>query len=144
MKIATFALLVALAACGGKKKEAKPEAAEGSAKGSAEAPPRRAELTAAQLSPVIHELGAEHVVPDAIVIELATPIVDKDQVGQVSGNTKLKITPEISGALTFTGVSELKLVPARPLAFDTTYTISLDALETRDGVIEPGKDKWTY
>ena len=38
------------------------------------------------------------------------------------------------GSLTYTGVSELTFTPARPFAFDTTYKVELQALETRDGV----------
>jgi len=39
-------------------------------------------------------------VPTSIVVELATPIVDHDQIGQVSSKTKLTIKPEIPGRLT--------------------------------------------
>ncbi len=146
-RIAIVACVAALAACGGKKKaddktNADKAAEAGSGAGSAEAPPKRTAVTAAVLSPVIHELGQEHVVPTSIVIELATPIVDRDQVGQVSSQTKLEIKPEIPGRLTYSNVSELTFTPERPLAFDTQYTFALQAVETRDGVIQGTKDNW--
>ena len=76
--------LVAIIACGGKKQEQPPNTARAQdmAKGSGDGPPKRAAITPKSLSPVvIHELGAENVVPTAIVIELASPIIDRGAVG---------------------------------------------------------------
>src|SRR5258708_7741940 len=100
-------------------------------------PPKRAAVTPKKLAPIIHELGAEHVVPTAIVVELATPIVDRDATGSVSAQSVLKLTPELAGTLTYSGVSELTFTPTRPFAFDTTYEVELAKLETRDGALEP-------
>src|SRR5512140_154172 len=108
--------LAAVIACGGKKQEDQPNTvkAEDMAKGSGDAP-KRAALTPKSLSPVlIHELGAENVVPTAIVIELGAPIVDRDTVGSPSPATNLKLTPEIAGRLIHTGISELTFTPSRP------------------------------
>jgi len=41
---------------------------------------KRSAITPKSLSPVlIHELGSENVVPTAVVIELAAPIVDRER-----------------------------------------------------------------
>src|SRR5258708_11913831 len=43
---------------------------------SVDAPPTRTAVTPKKLSPIIHELGPDRVVPNAVVVELATPIID--------------------------------------------------------------------
>ncbi|HUJ57480.1 MAG TPA: MG2 domain-containing protein [Kofleriaceae bacterium] len=110
-----------------------------------DAPPKLPPVSVKKLQPMIHELGVEHVVPTGVVIELATPIVDKDHVGEVSSRSVFKITPEIAGTLSYTNVSELTFTPARPFQSDTEYKVELDQLETRDGILEPTSgDHWSY
>ena len=120
--------------------------AEGSgATKSVDAPPKPATVTPKRADPQIHELGMEHVVPTAIMIELATPIVDRDLIGSVSSKSVVKIVPEVPGRLTYSGVSELTFTPARPFGFATDYTITIEKLETRDGLLEPpAGTKWTH
>src|SRR6185436_13217864 len=72
-RLAACALGIALGACGGEKKAEPPstvtavDTPKGSAKSSVDAPPRRAQITAKSLSPVvIHEIGEDSVVPTAI------------------------------------------------------------------------------
>ncbi len=102
-------------------------------------------ITATALQPMIHELGLEHHLPRAVVIELAAPIIDRASIGQVSPQSVVKITPEIAGRLTYSNTSELTFTPARPFAFDTEYTIELAKVETMDGVISPASNqKWSY
>ena len=125
------------------------ESAAGSATGSAsqstDAPPKRQAVTTKRLAPLSHELGIDHVVPTSIVIELATPIVDADHIGAVSAQSVVKLEPEIAGTLTYSGVSELTFTPARPFAFDTSYKLELDKLETHDGVLQPAAgERWAY
>jgi hypothetical protein len=79
-----------------------------------DAPPRRAPVTAVKLSPVIHELGAENVVPETIVIQLASAVIDKADVGSSTAKTRLRLTPEVPGSIRYSGVSELTFTPARP------------------------------
>src|SRR5215510_11145694 len=123
-RFATWLVGIALtaAACGGEH-QAEPDKtnppntvkAQDVAKGSADAPPKRTQLTAKLLSPVvIHEIASENVVPTAVVIELASAIVDRDAVGSTSPAANLKITPQIGGALIHTGISELTFTPSRP------------------------------
>src|SRR3954470_11809147 len=67
---------------------------DGSGAGSArstDAPPKPAVVTSKRADPQIHELGMEHVVPTAIMIELATPIVDRDHVGSASSKSVVKV-----------------------------------------------------
>ncbi|MBA3539541.1 MAG: hypothetical protein H0T79_07915, partial [Deltaproteobacteria bacterium] len=120
-------------------------AAGGPKQANLDAPPTRAAVTSKTLAPIIHELGIENVVPTGIVISLATAVIDRDDVGQVSAGSVFKVTPETAGSLTYTGTSELTFTPAKPLDFDTTYKVELAKLETRDGVLEPGAgEKWTH
>ena len=112
---------------------------------SADQAPKPAAVTSKRADPQIHEFGMDHVVPTAIMIELATPIVDRDRIGAASSKSVIKVTPETAGSLTYSGVSELTFTPARPFSFATSYTIEIQKLETRDGVLEPPPGtKWTY
>ena len=144
--------LVMVTACGGKKNAddgggagtAGKDAGSGSGAGSSDAP-KRAAITAKSLSPVvIHELGSENVVPTAIAIELAAPVVDRAAVGSPSPDGNVKITPAIAGSLIHTGVSELTFTPSRPFDFDTSYQVELAAVDTLDGKVEPAGETWSY
>lgn len=115
------------------------------AKKDPDAPPPRASVTSAALSPILKELGAEDTLPEAIAISVAAPIVDRDQVGGSSPKTVLQITPALAGTATYTGLSQLAWRPTQAFAFDTTYKVKLVKLETRDGELEPGaSDNWSY
>lgn len=146
---AGIALMVA-AACGGNKNPDQAPAVRGKdagkGSGSADAPPPRAAITARSLSPVvIHEIGAENVVPTALVIELAAPVIDREAIGSPSPAANLKITPAIGGALIHTGVSELTFTPSRPFDFGTTYQVELAGIDTLDGPIAPAAgERWSY
>ena len=71
--------------------------------------------------------------PTAIVIQLATPVIDKADVGQRTDKTVVKLTPDVKGSVTYTGVSELTFTPSQPFAFDTQYQVDLVSVESRDG-----------
>jgi len=108
---------------------------------SVDAPPAREPVTAAKLQPIIHELGPDNVVPTSIVIQLATPVIDRGDVGNGTVKSVLELTPDVPGRLAYTGVSELTFTPTRPFELDTTYKVALRAVETQDGVIEaPAND----
>lgn len=151
-RLATWVAVAALAACQNKSKlddwpserraQSEDQAAE--AKG-IDAPPKREPVTAAKLAPIIHELGIDNAVPTSIVIQLATPIIDRSDVNRTTRKTIVKLTPEAAGLVTYSGVSELTFTPTRPLAFDTEYKVEIAAVETRDGVLEPPSGtSWTY
>lgn len=149
--IQVAAVVAALAACKGNKSKldemgsSPPVASGGSAAVKTDEAPKLPPVTPKKLAPVINVLGVDNAVPTAVVIELATPIIDPGQLGAVSSKSKLVISPEVAGTLSYSGVSELTFTPARPLAFDTDYKVDLQALETRDGVVTPGKgEAWTF
>jgi len=144
----TAAIALALAACGGNKQEQPAEQpgtvkAQDVAKGSGDAPPKRAAITPKLLSPVvIHELGADGVIPTAVVISVASPIVDG---AGAASTAAYKITPAIPGTMMHTGVAELTFTPERPFEFDTAYQIELTSIDTLDGPISPvAGEKWSY
>jgi hypothetical protein len=151
-RVATSVMLVAALAAGCKNNRSKlddwpnggqRELTKDSQSKGIDAPPPREPVTAAKLSPVIHELGPDNVVPTTIVIQLAAAVIDKADVGMTSDKTKIKITPETPGRLSFTGVSELTFQPAQPFKFNTEYKVELLAVESRDGVLEqPPADQW--
>ncbi len=151
-RIYSLALIAALVGCHSKSKlddvgKGAPAGVAASSTGSnadADAP-KRAPVTPASLQPIIHELGRDDELPTSIVVELAQPVVDKDGIGNVSAESVVKITPEAAGRLTFSNTSELTFTPLRPFAFDTSYTIELARIETRDGVVTPPKgETWSY
>lgn len=151
-RFATWVVIAALAACQNKSKLddwptvglTKSEDQQDEEKG-VDAPPKREPVTAEKLAPSIHELGAENTVPTSIVIQLATPIIDRADVNRTTRKSVVKLTPDAPGMVTYSGVSELTFTPPRPLAFDTEYKVELLAVETRDGVIEPPSGTaWTY
>src|SRR5688572_5650103 len=153
MKLATcLAILSFAVGCGGRDSDGKQKPDPKTTKGSAEepdekvdGPPKRVALTAKKLAPVIHELSVENVVPTAVVIEMATPIIDGDLVGGVTSKSVLKITPETKGRLNYSSVSGLTFTPEQPFAFNTQYTFDLQKVETRDGEIAPdANEKWTH
>jgi len=145
--VAWLAVVVA-GGCGGKKPadESDTVKAQDVRHGSGDAPPKRAAITAKLVSPVlIHELGAENVVPTSIVIELAAPVVDREAVGSRSPAGNLKITPEVAGTLIHTGISELTFTPAKSFEFDQSYQVELVGIDTVGGVVAPpAGDKWSY
>ena len=119
--LATLVAVAALAACQNKSLLDDWPSAERSlsedkaaAEKGVDAPPKRETLTAARLGPVISELGTENAVPTSIVIQLATPIIDRGDVGQRTAKTVLKLTPALAGTITYSGVSELTFTPSRP------------------------------
>ncbi|MBS1122314.1 MAG: hypothetical protein H6Q90_4542 [Deltaproteobacteria bacterium] len=141
----SVALLGTLASCGGKKSDdATPKPDELDSTGSGDEPKRSA-ITPQKLAPIIHELGSDNVAPTAIVIALGTPIIAQNEVGRVTSRSVLKLTPEVTGTLTYSGVAELKFTPSQALEYDTTYKVELTRVETRDGELGPAVgESWTY
>jgi uncharacterized protein YfaS (alpha-2-macroglobulin family) len=134
--VATSLALVAIG-CGSKK--------DGAASSSTTAPdkaavtgkggPKRIPLTADRLKPTLHALGPTHAAPTSIVIELAVPVNEGS--GGASSETKLKLTPELPGSLSFTGPSELTFTPAKAFTAGEHYEVELVQLATVDGPLKP-------
>src|SRR5947209_1035153 len=128
--------LLALAACSSHKSKlddigpssvsSVTAATNGSAAKPHDEAPARVAVTPKKIAPMIHEIGAEHVVPTSVVIELAAPIVDREHVGEVSSRSAIKLTPEIAGTLTYSAESELTFTPERPFKFNTQYKVELE------------------
>src|SRR3569833_655474 len=107
--LASCALVVAALSCKSHKSllddtGSSTGASSGTSEGSAatksvDAPPMPAAVTSTRADPQIHELGMEHVVPSAIMIELATPIVDRGAVGQVCLLLVVLFSPVFVGSL---------------------------------------------
>jgi alpha-2-macroglobulin len=131
-----FALL---AACGGNKSALDEVAAPASGEAGSDAvdpdAPLRTELTAERLAPVIRELGPDGVVPSAIVVSFGVTLPAGTNAQKV---VDLKITPEVAGSFAYaSSSSEVRFTPTNPLDFDTTYTVELRAIHTKDRTITP-------
>jgi uncharacterized protein YfaS (alpha-2-macroglobulin family) len=90
--------------------------------------------TAESLRPVISEQGEDGVAPSAIAIELAEPAADVSGTS-VSGNV-LVVEPAVQGSFVWKSPSSLLFTPSTPLAPDTEYSVRLEALETKMGVVD--------
>ena len=143
-----FAIVLALlAGCGSGDSKLTPQKDKPAAKpthAADEKAPAASPIVATELKPLVRAIGRGGQAPDKIVIELAQPVIDQEAMGD-PGGTKLKITPEIAGELTWTSSSELTFTPAAPFELDKSYKVELLALETRDGVIDkPAGESWSY
>ena len=108
--------------------------------------PKLPPVTPKKLAPVINVLGAENVVPTAVVIELATPIIDRAEVGASAASRKLMITPEVAGHADLQRRLGADVHAGAAARVRHEYKVDLQALETRDGVVEPPAkgETWTY
>lgn len=90
--------------------------------------------TMAELHPIIRESQEEGVTPTAVTIEFSKPVVNA--AGEpVSPKTVVKIAPEVEGTLAWQGVSTLAFSPRPSFSPDTTYTVTLEAVDTKDGLV---------
>lgn len=140
--VATLAvsLLLAPVACKKPEKGDGDAAGDGSASGS---PTPSRPLTADDLQPVIREIGASGVVPKAVVFEFSSRVTD-DSGSRAGEKTVLKVTPDAPGYLEWTGPSTMTFTPRAGFQFATKYTIALEAVETRTGVVSaPSAGAWS-
>ncbi|MET0403592.1 MAG: MG2 domain-containing protein [Cystobacter sp.] len=105
--------------------------------------PQGSAPTADALLPTLYELGAQGMVPNEVVIEFPRAVRPEDW--QVRKGTVVTVSPQAEGQLSFKGPSTLLFTPRRPFAFDTEYTVSLDAMELQDGTVvkPPAPGKWS-
>jgi len=130
-------LLLLPAGCKKTKKDA-PE--DGTAASSSPTPSRP--LTADDLQPVIREIGASGVVPKAVVIEFSSRVTDEG--ASVSDKTVVKITPDTPGRMEWTSPSTLTYTPRNGFLYATKYSVALEAVETRSGVVAaPSAGAWS-
>jgi alpha-2-macroglobulin len=105
-------------------------------------------LKADDLSPVLREVGGRDRVPDRFVIELAMParpeVAENDENEETNEDEQdrargvdLSFEPSVKGKITWNGASSLVFTPTDGFRPATTYKVTLSALKTADGVIEP-------
>lgn len=118
---------------------------EGAATGEASATGTPLKIEAGELQPVIQAQGAEGVVPDRIVIELARRVVGDETVGSsISKETSAQIEPALKGHWEFTSGSTLTFVPDEPLQPGTEYKVTLASVETTAGQVSaPSAGAWS-
>jgi hypothetical protein len=102
------------------------------------APPKAESVT-----PVIRELGSEGMVPREVVLEFPRAVAPSNN--EVKKGTTVSVSPDVSGSLSFRSPSTLVFTPREAFAFNTSYTVTLDALELADGtVLKPtASGQWT-
>ncbi len=98
-------------------------------------------ITSDLLMPSIQSVGSPEMIPQKIVIQFAMDVQDKVSM-PARNTTRLKIKPEIAGSLVFNSTSTLEFTPNTPFQPQTKYNVSLESVETKDGVMTP-KKPWT-
>ncbi len=88
----------------------------------------------AQLHPLIREETQENLPPDRVVVEFSQAVVGR--AGTKVGDTILTFEPTIQGGLKFSTVSTLVFTPSQAWQPNTEYRVSLDALQTTEGLIK--------
>lgn len=128
--------------CGKTAQESAPPSAPVASRSSpSTSPPVRAE----ELSPIFQAVGQEGALPTELVFELARNVLDPAASGRrASERTRLALSPQVDGTLTFRRPSTLVFKPSRPLAFDTGYAVSLESVETEGGALKAPPAGWRF
>ncbi|MBM7118237.1 alpha-2-macroglobulin family protein [Archangium primigenium] len=86
------------------------------------------------LTPSIHELAAEGMVPREVVLEFPRPVMPGDQ--RVRKGTVFTVSPNVPGLLSYRGASTLVFkTQGSGFAFQTPYTVTLESLELENGTV---------
>lgn len=94
-------------------------------------------LTAELLAPILRERGVPSELQTQLFIDLAREAAPEGAVGKEAKGTSLVISPPVKGVLTWATESSLAFRPAQPFAYDTKYQVTVDKIETRQGVLAP-------
>ncbi|QSQ18707.1 DUF11 domain-containing protein [Pyxidicoccus parkwayensis] len=97
------------------------------------------------LTPVIRELATGEALPTGIVIEFPRPVAPGDR--EVKAGTVVAITPRVPGGFSWRTPSTLAFTPSSGtgFGFDTTYTVTLESVETGSGVVKPPSEgAWSH
>src|SRR5512140_1684934 len=99
-----------------------------------------------KLLPTIRQMGPYQGMPTSVVFEFPRAIAGGADLNHpLAGKTVFLIEPATKGNLTFSGPSTLTFVPADPFQFGQMYRVTLDAVETSEGVItSPKPGLWQY
>jgi hypothetical protein len=89
--------------------------------------------SAESVAPVISALGSEGMVPREVVLEFPRAVAPEGN--EVKKGTVVTVSPNVPGALSFRSPSTLVFTPRESFAFNTQYTVTLDALELADGTV---------
>ncbi|MBN1208467.1 MAG: hypothetical protein JXB05_26640 [Myxococcaceae bacterium] len=95
-------------------------------------------------TPVIREMGPEGVVPDKVVFEFPRNVQYSDEAGKKG--TVVTISPEVGGSLEhYRNSSALSFTPGGGFSLGTTYTVTLESVETPSGLVKaPSPEAWRY
>ncbi len=97
-------------------------------------------LTAEDLRPTMKVVDGTGAVPAGIAFEFATRAFDK------TGATEsvARIRPDVSGAWKVTGADRLEFTASEPFDLSTTYTVTLEKVATKDGIVEAPRKGWSF
>ena len=120
------------------KREAPAEEADQSVQSGPVAP-----VAATDLDPMIRELGPQGSVPQAIVVEMARPVVGADKVGSDAEGFEIVSDPPIDGRAVYTSPSTISFQPTTPLLPGVSYTVRLAQVPTENGpLVPPTTEAW--
>ncbi|WP_044180559.1 alpha-2-macroglobulin family protein [Hyalangium minutum] len=152
--VAVLVVGTALAACKEEKSGPTPATpvpgapASGSSSGQTSSPGSQPQASTEPLkpesyTPVIKELGPEGAVPDKVIFEFPRSVAYPENDGK---KTVVRFSPEVGGNLEFYGNSSaLSFTPANGFALGTTYTVTLESVETPSGVVKaPSEGAWSH
>ncbi|HYI03065.1 alpha-2-macroglobulin family protein [Hyalangium sp.] len=94
-------------------------------------------------TPVIKELGPEGVVPEKLIFEFPRSVSYPENDGK---KTVIRFSPEVGGNLElYRTSSAISFTPGNGFELGTTYTVTLESVETPAGVVKaPAEGAWSY
>ncbi|HEY8207372.1 MAG TPA: MG2 domain-containing protein [Myxococcaceae bacterium] len=106
-----------------------------------ETPPPQEKLTAEMLSPTFRLLGAEGSIPAGVEIQLKPAQVFRTLDG---GRSLVHLAPDVPGTLSVVAPNRLEFKPSKSFDLSTDFEISLDRVDSKDGVLTPPSGQWTW